>query len=72
MSAASIPVRTLAEDADETYVISNNHNLGKATVNALGFLSVLKGKPVPAPLQLLEHYPELRDFAEPSSIRSKV
>jgi uncharacterized protein YecE (DUF72 family) len=64
--------KQIAQDAEETYVISNNHNLGKATVNALEFLSVLKGKPVPAPPQLLESYPELRDFAEPPSIRSKV
>jgi uncharacterized protein YecE (DUF72 family) len=64
--------KQIAEDADETYVISNNHNLGKATVNALEFLSFLKGKPVPAPPLLMEYYPELRDFAEPSSIRSKV
>jgi uncharacterized protein YecE (DUF72 family) len=64
--------KQIAQDAEETYVISNNHNLGKATVNALEFLSVLKDKPVPAPPQLLVSYPELRDFAEPPSIRSKV
>ena len=64
--------KQIAKDADETYVISNNHNLGKAAVNAVEFLSVLKGKPVAAPPLLIENYPELREFAEPSSIRSKV
>jgi uncharacterized protein YecE (DUF72 family) len=64
--------KQIAQDAEDTYVISNNHNLGKATVNALEFLSVLKGKPVLVPPLLMEHYPELGDFAEPSSIRSKV
>jgi uncharacterized protein YecE (DUF72 family) len=60
--------KQIAKDADETYVISNNHNLGKATVNAVEFLSVLKGKSVAAPPLLIENYPELREFAEPSSM----
>lgn len=67
-----IRAKQIAKDADETYVISNNHNLGKATVNAVEFLSVLKGKPVAAPPLLIENYPELREYAEPSSIRSSV
>jgi uncharacterized protein YecE (DUF72 family) len=54
--------KQIADDADETYVITNNHNLGKAVVNAVEITSVLKGKPVPAPPQLVEHYPQLRDF----------
>lgn len=62
----------IAQDTDETYVISNNHNLGKATVNALEFLSVLKGQPVPVPPLLIENYPELREFFDPSAGRSKV
>jgi uncharacterized protein YecE (DUF72 family) len=64
--------KQIAQDAEETYVISNNHNLGKATVNALEFVSVLKGKPVPIPPLLIDHYPELREFADPSSASSKV
>jgi hypothetical protein len=46
----------------ESYVMTNNHYLGKATVNALEIQSFLLGRPVPAPPQLIQHYPELRGF----------
>jgi uncharacterized protein YecE (DUF72 family) len=55
-------VQEVARKATDTYVLSNNHNLGKAAVNALQFTSILKGEPVPAPPLLLEHYPELQGF----------
>jgi hypothetical protein len=42
--------------------MTNNHYLGKATVNALEIQSFLLGRPVPAPPQLVQHYPELRGF----------
>lgn len=64
--------KQIARDAEDTYVISSNHNLGKATVNALESLSVLKVSRWRFRLSFLKSYPELRDFAEPSSIRSKV
>ncbi|HEX4807889.1 MAG TPA: DUF72 domain-containing protein [Bryobacteraceae bacterium] len=54
--------KQVAEDTDDSYVVSNNHFLGKAVVNALEIASVLKEQPVPAPPQLLDHYPELKDF----------
>lgn len=52
----------ISEDAADTYVITNNHYLGKAVVNATEISSVLQGQPVPAPPQLVKQYPELRDF----------
>ncbi len=55
-------VKTVAARTKNTYVMSNNHNLGKATVNALELTSILKGKPVPAPPTLIQTYPELNDF----------
>jgi uncharacterized protein YecE (DUF72 family) len=57
-------IKTVEHDTDETYVVTNNHYLGKAVVNALEIASILKGKPVPAPASLVEHYPELREFTE--------
>jgi uncharacterized protein YecE (DUF72 family) len=54
--------KQIAEDAGDTYVITNNHYLGKAVVNAAEISSVLRGEPVPVPPQLVRHYPQLRDF----------
>jgi len=54
--------KQIAEDAIDTYVVTNNHNLGKATMNALEIASILKGEPVSAPPQLVPHYPQLADF----------
>ncbi len=56
-------VKQIAQDAQDSYVITNNHNLGKATANALEISSILKGEPVPVPPTLVYSYPELRDFS---------
>jgi len=53
----------ISRKATDTYVMSNNHNLGKAAVNALQIASLLKSEPVPAPPTLVAHYPELEGFA---------
>lgn len=42
-------VKSIAEDAQDTYVVTNNHNLGKSTVNALQLKAFLSGRPVEAP-----------------------
>lgn len=55
-------VRTLEQTTHDTYVVTNNHFLGKAVVNALEISSILRGKPVAVPPSLLAHYPELQDF----------
>ncbi len=55
-------IREVAAKTEETYVMNNNHNLGKATVNALQLTSLVKHKPAPAPPTLIEHYPELEGF----------
>jgi uncharacterized protein YecE (DUF72 family) len=56
--------RVVAQRTHDTYVVSNNHNIGKAAANSLEFKSLLTGKPVAVPSTLVEHYPELRIFAE--------
>jgi uncharacterized protein YecE (DUF72 family) len=48
----------IAGNAEEIYVLTNNHNLGKAAVNALQLKSMLTGERVAAPGPLLESYPE--------------
>lgn len=59
-------IKTIEHETQDTYVVTNNHYLGKAVVNAIEISSILKGAPVSAPASLIERYPELRDFAEPT------
>ena len=55
--------KQIADDARDTYVVTNNHNLGKAAVNALEIAAIIKGEAVSVPPPLLLHYPQLREFA---------
>lgn len=56
-------IQAVGQSAKDTYVVTNNHYLGKAAVNALEISSILKGKPVAAPDSLVERYPELREYS---------
>ena len=58
-------IREVAKQTKESYVITNNHFLGKAVVNALEIKSILDGNKVPAPLPLFEKYPQLESVAFP-------
>ncbi len=58
-------IANVAERAQITYVITNNHFDSKAAVNALELKAMVTGKRVPAPPTLLQRYPELRRFADP-------
>ncbi|CAN5607319.1 DUF72 domain-containing protein [soil metagenome] len=60
-----VRVKEIAKQSKETYVITNNHFLGKAVVNALEIKSTLEERLVPAPLPLFEKYPQLADSATP-------
>ena len=53
-------VRAVAKDARETYVVTNNHNLGKAAANAIELSALLLDEPIDPPEQLVRTYPELR------------
>jgi uncharacterized protein YecE (DUF72 family) len=55
----------IAQKAEVTYVVANNHFEGKAGVNALQLKNMLTGQRVKAPEPLLEHYPELKKIADP-------
>jgi uncharacterized protein YecE (DUF72 family) len=57
-------VKSIAQDGDETYVVTNNHNLGKSTVNALQLQAFLLGGSVEVPPCLRETYPELQQIAK--------
>ena len=50
----------IASKAEATYVVANNHNLGKAAVNALELVAMLENRKVRAPQPLVQNYPELK------------
>ncbi|MFN2510358.1 MAG: DUF72 domain-containing protein [Pyrinomonadaceae bacterium] len=65
-----VRVKEVAAQSKETYVITNNHFLGKAVVNALEIKSTIEERRVPAPLPLFEKYPRLADSAIPEETLS--
>jgi uncharacterized protein YecE (DUF72 family) len=56
-------IRKVAEGATKTFVITNNHYLGKGVVNALELISMLKATKVQVPEPLRLRYPELEAIA---------
>ena len=58
-------IKAVEHETKDTYVVTNNHYLGKAVVNALEISSILKAAPIAVPDSLIERYPELQDFAAP-------
>lgn len=57
-------IEIIAQKAQSTYVIANNHYQAKAPVNALELRHLLEGKKVRAPETLVKHYPELKPISE--------
>jgi uncharacterized protein YecE (DUF72 family) len=57
-------IRTITENTGDVFVITNNHFQGKAVVNALQLLSILKGTKVKVPEPLREHFPQLNEIAD--------
>jgi uncharacterized protein YecE (DUF72 family) len=56
-------VETVRAGAKKTYVVTNNHYLGKGVVNALQLISILQGCKVKVPESLRAPYPELEAIA---------
>src|SRR5580692_6848398 len=59
-------IENVAEKAQTTYVITNNHFESKAGVNALELKAMISGKRILAPPTLIQKYPELRRIADPA------
>ncbi len=57
-------ILNVAEKAQATYVITNNHFESKAGVNALELKAMIGGHRVLAPETLIQKYPELRNVAD--------
>jgi len=58
-------IENIAAKAKVTYVVANNHFEAKGGVNALQLKSMLTGRRVKATDSLLQHYPDLKKFADP-------
>jgi len=56
-------IQNVREHTRNTFVITNNHYQGKAVVNALQLLSILKGSKLKVPDVLRQHYPQLEEIA---------
>ncbi len=56
-------IRAVGEQTRRTFVITNNHYLGKAVVNALELISMLRATKVQVPDPLRLRYPELESIA---------
>jgi uncharacterized protein YecE (DUF72 family) len=57
-------IRAIAKEAEEVYVITNNHYRGKAACNALELKAKMGEKNPKVPEVLLEHYPQLKELKE--------
>jgi|SRR5579871_31555 uncharacterized protein YecE (DUF72 family) len=56
-------IERIEQSASEVFVIANNHYQGKAVVNALQLISILKPPKVKVPEPILQNYPELLSIA---------
>ena len=56
-------IQKVQEHTRNTFVITNNHYQGKAVVNALQLIGILKGSKLKVPDELLQHYPQLEQIA---------
>jgi uncharacterized protein YecE (DUF72 family) len=65
-------VKHVSEHSRSTYVITNNHYLGKGAVNALQLISILAGKKVKVPEPLREHYPALEKIADAPKLQGTL
>ena len=66
----AVRIQSIAQHAQVTFVITNNHFQGKAIANALQLISLLRNQPVRVPETLREFYPELEKIAAPETSAS--
>ena len=57
-------IRQISQEAEEVYVITNNHYRGKAICNALEIKAKLREPGLKIPEILLQHYPQLKEIPE--------
>jgi uncharacterized protein YecE (DUF72 family) len=59
-------LNAIAAKAENVYVFANNHYRGQGVANALELRSLLEGRPVAVPDDLLRTYPRLKQIALPT------
>ena len=57
-------VKKVSAHTRDTFVVTNNHFQGKAVVNALQLIHILRGSKVKVPEPLRQHYPQLDEIAD--------
>jgi uncharacterized protein YecE (DUF72 family) len=57
-------IKQVADKAQQTFVITNNHARGQSLVNAFEVLALLEEKRLPGPSKLVESYPRLSESVE--------
>jgi len=57
-------IEHVAETADKTFVVTNNHFQAKGIVNALELMNLLSSQKVKVPEPLRSHYPQLESIAD--------
>jgi uncharacterized protein YecE (DUF72 family) len=65
-------IRTIVEKTRKTFVITNNHYLGKGVVNALQIIAALKSIKVSVPEPLRQHYPVLDSIASEPAVNPSL
>ena len=66
-------IKEVAKQTKESYVITNNHFLGKAVVNALEIKSILNGEKVPRHRsRCFKRYPALEETAFPDTTQDQT
>ena len=65
-------IRAVADQAENTYVITNNHYRGQAAVNALQLKFLLHGDKVETPDSLRATYKELNEISKMSSVQETL
>lgn len=55
-------IKAIDAQSEDTYVITNNHFVGKAVVNAIELEVLIRGESILAPQTLVDHYPELNEL----------
>src|SRR5277367_3427614 len=57
-------IERVAENAETTFVVTNNHFQAKGIVNALQLMNLLSGHKIKIPEPLRSHYPQLETIAD--------
>jgi len=56
-------IRAVTAQADETYVVTNNHYRGQSVANALQLQFLVRGECIPTPLSMHDAFPEIKGIS---------